>query len=279
MEGPCAGVTGRAGRAMLPGMAPTHALAPIAGMLLALACGGEPRGTRRAPLAAPSVVTAPSTLGSSVVLRREPSASPTASAAAAPGVVPGPLESAPRLVYRSLETGALSTRSTLRTRTLQRFEDQALLTVATQLSESDTSQPVLGPFDSPRIRRYLGRAKAQGDWVSFTLSDGEESVTLECTMGEVKVARATAVRTRAGRGQCAGDRGRWLPGSTTRVRALRCGRYEPAPDLDREEDMAFTAAPGIEFLFVNDDCVMQGGGYRFIPEDGSVGAIRAPHVL
>jgi hypothetical protein len=33
-------------------------------------------------------------------------------------------------------------------------------------------------------------------------------------------------------------------------------------------------APAIEYLWVNDDCSMQGGGYRDVPKDGSIASPR-----
>jgi hypothetical protein len=239
-------------------------------------CAGEPR--QASPPAAKSalvIVAPPPAVAPGAVTRT------TASAPAATPVIPDALANAPRLVYRSLDTGMLNARSTLVTRTLQRFEDQALLTVLSQTSDSSTSEPVLGPFGAPAIRRYLGTATTRGDTTTFSLVDGADKLTLECSMGHVQVAAATAVRKPVGGGQCDGDRGRWQPRATKRVAALRCGIHLPSPDYpaDRDEDMAFTAPPGIEFLFVNDDCVMQGGGYRLMPPDGGVGAIRPPGAL
>jgi hypothetical protein len=250
--------------------------------LVLLGCGaepGEPTVPASEPRAAPS--SAPSAAPS---IAPAPVTRTTASVAAPPPVIPEALSNAPRLVYRSFDTGVLNARSTLVTRTLQRFEDQALLTELTQTSNSSTFKPVIGPFDAPKIRRYLGTATTTGKVTTFTLTDGDTKLKLDCAMGDVKVAAATAVRASSGKGGCNGDRGHWVPAATKRVQALRCGIDETPPDPeypppDRFEEMAFTAPPGIEFLFVNDDCVMQGGGYRFVPANGEVGAIRTPGAL
>lgn len=171
------------------------------------------------------------------------------------------------------------TTSTLVTRTLQRFEDRALLTVETQTSSANNFNPDIGPFGAKAVRRFVGTVAEDGKRLTFELADAQESMKLICEMGTVKVAPASAVRRPSKPPGCNGDRGGWLPSTTKAVEALRCGIF-PAPDprdqVDRLEDMAFAAAPGVEFLYVNDDCVMQGGGYRFIPPDGSVRAIRPP---
>jgi len=38
--------------------------------------------------------------------------------------------------------------------------------------------------------------------------------------------------------------------------------------------VAFAPAPGVEWLYVNDDCVMQGGGFRWIAKDGAIASER-----
>jgi hypothetical protein len=66
-----------------------------------------------------------------------------------------------------------------------------------------------------------------------------------------------------------------VPARTGKVEALRCGVSETDdPTADRMEEMAFTAEPGVEFLAINDDCIMQGGGCRRIARDGSVANVR-----
>lgn len=258
---------------------------PRAGLSLTtamlLACSSEPREVAepQPTLPAPASVAAPiaaPTIAPAAVVRT------TASVAAPPPVIPTELAGAPKLVYRSLDTGAIAAQSTLVTRTLQRFEDKGLLTVERQISKSSTFEPVVGPFEAPTIRRYLGTAVTTGKTTRFTLEEGGEKIVLECAMGPVQVAAATAVRARSRQSEC-GDRGKWQPLATKRVEALRCGiddsPIEPMFPPDRREEMAFTAAPGIEFLFVNDDCVIQGGGYRFVPGGGGVGPIRPPGTL
>ena len=67
---------------------------------------------------------------------------------------------------------------------------------------------------------------------------------------------------------CSGDPGKFAPAATKKVEVLSCKH----PDFDAP--MIFGRAPGIEYLHVNDDCNMQGGGYRAIAADGSVAPVR-----
>ena len=133
---------------------------------------------------------------------------------------------------------------------------------------------------SPRSTKvYLGTVEVRGEAISITLSRGGEMLELSCEMGTIAAAAATAVRRphpRApGGDECYGDRGRWVPARAEKVQALRCGVSEADdPTADRMEKMAFTAEPGVEFLAINDDCIMQGGGYRRIARDGSVANVR-----
>ena len=53
-----------------------------------------------------------------------------------------------------------------------------------------------------------------------------------------------------------------------------CHEKPTNPDDVSPVEFTFGEAPGIEFLFVNDDCIIQGGGLRRVPSDGSVSAIR-----
>jgi len=47
-------------------------------------------------------------------------------------------------------------------------------------------------------------------------------------------------------------------------REYPCNHFQCATDL------LFATPPGVEWAYVNDDCVMQGGDYRAVPADGSI---------
>jgi len=102
--------------------------------------------------------------------------------------------------------------------------------------------------------------------------DDGKAFSLTCVTKSVAVAGATAVRVREGKRGCEGDQGKWKPGATRKAKALVCG------DMTSEMDPSFTfvAPPGpdIEYVWVNDDCSMQGGGYRDVPKDGSIAPVR-----
>lgn len=261
---------------MLPIHRP-YVLQPLLALALA-SCVVAPQAPAPAPRAPTPTVALPRAPATPAAA----SATASATASVAPSVaLSAELTSAPALIYRELNTGALPGRTTLVTHRLQRAANQALLTVETRSSENNgATLPVsIEPLGPPTVRRFAGTWTSTGAVTTFELSDGTESRKLVCEQGRVQVAAATAVRKREGRGGCEGDRGQWTPRATKRVEALRCGINHDPPDPayrpDRFEEQAFVPAPGVEFLFVNDDCVMQGGGYRFIPADGSVYAVRA----
>jgi hypothetical protein len=209
------------------------------------------------------------------------SALPSVSASARPSSELEALEAAPALVYRQLDTGAIMGKNQLVTHRLHQAEGRALLIVETRSSKRAMALTPerIEPLGPATVRRFSGTVRTVGTLTTFELADGADVLSLECEMGSVRVASATAVREREGRNQCEGDRGRWVPAATKPVRALRCGiDREPDPVFkpDRLEKMAFLEAPGLEFLWVNDDCAMQGGGYRLVPADESVHAVRKP---
>lgn len=199
-------------------------------------------------------------------------------AAGAPAV-PAELLDAPPWIYRELSTGVILHQSMLHTYTLRRHGNRALLTVDVQTAPSSTDPAAIGPWSPKSTKRYVGTVEVRGGAILMKLSHGGEILELPCAMGTLAAAAASAVRRPHPRGRdsdaCDGDRGRWVPGATTRIEVLRCGLFnEDDPDADRDERMAFMAAPGIEYLFVNDDCDQQGGGYRLIAKDGSIAKVR-----
>ncbi len=120
------------------------------------------------------------------------------------------------------------------------------------------------PFGPPVTRQLL--ATYEDSKLAYT--DGKDPVSLECAIKTVPVAGASAVRIREGKGGCEGDQGKWSPRATRKTKALVCG------DMSSEMDPTFTfvepPAPELEWVWVNDDCSMQGGGYRDVPKDGSI---------
>jgi hypothetical protein len=78
----------------------------------------------------------------------------------------------------------------------------------------------------------------------------EARLELDCKRDKLDVVGAKAVRA------CQGKQpGRWAPATTTKLDVLSCklaGFDVPMP---------FAAAPGVEYVQINDDC---GGGYRAI---------------
>ncbi|HEY5934179.1 MAG TPA: hypothetical protein VIU61_06090 [Kofleriaceae bacterium] len=186
-------------------------------------------------------------------------------------------------VYRELQTGAIRQRHTLAIYTLHRKGDRAALVVEQREATSpDPFVERIDGFATTSFRLYVGPVAARGRAQTFALADGAEKLDLPCKLATVAVAGASAFREpssapgRRGGEEC-GDRGSFRPPGTRRVEVLSCLPFaKDDPDPDRKEAIAFAPEPGIEFLFVNDDCSMQGGGYRAIAPGGAVASVRAP---
>jgi len=193
-----------------------------------------------------------------------PAPSPDAPAVDAAPAIPADLAAAPAWSGRSFYTGHIRATAVHSTATLQRLGDRALVTVdirEQKLRIGDTAPPAFGP---PVRRTFLGTF----DGKQLVYADGGETITLPCATKTVRVASATAVRVPEGKGSCEGDQGEWKPGKTRAQKALVCG--EMASEMDAAYTFVEPPAPAIEYLWVNDDCVMQGGGYRDVPKDGSI---------
>jgi len=185
----------------------------------------------------------------------------------------------PRLVFRSVLAGMLD-RNGVMTYTVARDGEGATLVVSSRQAP-DLDHDEL-------VETFTGRATEQGDALTldFVANGGPDFV---CTRRTVSAAQAGAVRVRSpgAQGDDCGDPGVWSPARTTRVRVWACregaARHPAAAvpvgdawereNAEREAlrtQLTFGDAPGIEYVRVNDDCVIQGGGLRLIPADGSV---------
>jgi hypothetical protein len=208
--------------------------------------------------------------------------------------------SGPIGVFREVTIGAILPRATASTYTLYRDGDRASVVVATQTGSDGATLPegITGWGDA-ESRTYSGSARELGGTLELDLRDATDRLDLVCTRKQESVAPATAVRVRTDTvgGDC-GDRGAWSPGATSSVVVLACNRRpaaptEPPPPAPTDPDearwereiaaeealrsqLSFGEGPGIEYLYVNDDCIIQGGGLRFIPADGSVANVRGP---
>lgn len=194
-------------------------------------------------------------------------------------MVPVELSTAPAWIGRQFDTGLVPQRHTHKTYTLQRYGRQALLRLETQLAGADGL--AIGTWQAQPVKVYLGIAEEKANLVTLKLSnvdDPTDTITLPCRRTAIAVARADAVRRSsipAAKQEC-GDRGRWHPASTRQIPALRClpladkpWNIEDSSTWDSAPHLAFAPSPGIEWLYVNDDC-LQGGGWREVPADRSI---------
>ncbi len=188
-----------------------------------------------------------------------------------------PIREQPAWVFRRLSTGAVRRQSDLTTETLTFSGDHATLTINQKSAPSGAmlGETIAGPWVDTSTKKLSGLVQNhQRGTVELTLRDGSDALDLLCGRQEVRVAAATAVRIRSSDDSECGDQGTWEPAATTPVSAWVCHAKPTNPDDVSPVEYTFGEAPGIEFLFVNDDCIIQGGGLRRVPSDGSVSAIR-----
>lgn len=166
------------------------------------------------------------------------------------------LAAAPAFVFRYYQTGK-ATPERIETWTLRRHGDHALVIVERRASAAATTTSTT---------RYIGT----GDGEKLTLAAGANQLALTCKPGKLAIAGATAVRQRhpAGKFKPCQDPGRWAPDATKTIDVLNC--FHP----DFAAPMVFAAAPGVEFVQVDDECEMKGGGYRAIGSDGALAPVR-----
>jgi hypothetical protein len=188
------------------------------------------------------------------------------------------LSGAPKWIGRRLMAGAVRGEQTHETFTLQRDGKDALVTVEMRHGVRARGDLLGEPTEWKQVwvKKFLGTAEEQGDVVTVAVVNGHESIDLRCERTKLAAARANAVRGRTPklRGEECGDTGRWVPGTTTRMQVLLCVDNPPANEPDEWEKLAFAEAPGIEWLHVNDDCIIQGGGWRAVAADGAIAKLR-----
>lgn len=189
--------------------------------------------------------------------------------AAVPDAPPAPdpaLAAAPAQVFRFHSTGLVpeKTGPRLETWTLRSLDGRGVVSVERMTPGDD------GGWRPGTQSLYLGTASDDGKTLTLALAAATDQLALTCTREKLDVAAANAVRKpspKRKRGEC-GDPGVWSPAKTKSISVLAC------KDPRYDAPMMFGPAPGIEYLHVNDDCQMQGGGYRQIAADGAIAPVR-----
>ncbi len=184
---------------------------------------------------------------------------------------PEELVKAPKWIGRRFLTGMDTRESTLETFTLQRVGERALLTVEA-IRADNKDDGTYDKWNKISLLQYLGTATTEGDVITIKVANRPLSLDWTCKLTKVDVAAATAVRDRDPKfkGKDCGDPGRWQPAATQKVEVLKCSTAyasddEQPPVVDSKDNLAFMAAPGVEWLWITDECVIQGGGWRRVP--------------
>ena len=179
-------------------------------------------------------------------------------------VVPTELSAAPAWIGRQFSTGLIVREHSHTTQTLRRHGLQAMLTVETQISKGMMEEPLV--WAAQPAKTFLGTAEEKAKVITLFLTnvaDPTDTIRLQCKRTTIAAARPTAVRGPSPKADECGDEGRWSPTGTKRVSVLSCDSGQAGAAI------AFAPSPGIEWLFVNDDC-LQGGGYRQVKPDRSI---------
>jgi hypothetical protein len=198
------------------------------------------------------------------------------------------------LTFRRFSTGMVRTSSSLTTYTLRRSGTQATLEeIDAVLNHGNQLAPDTygkGWVESaPKL--YAGPVVERGGGAfDLELTAGGEELALVCKPAKVEAAAANATRTRSSKDMECGDRGAWRPGNLVAVDVIACRARpegdEPPPPTDPDElswhreeikksTLMFAAPPGLEYLYVNDDCRIQGGDLRLVAPNKAIAEVRA----
>jgi hypothetical protein len=174
------------------------------------------------------------------------------------------------LVHRRFVTGT-NTESSLATYTLRIAGERAELVVRTRSAER-TFPPTANVerWETDETETRVGVAKRTKLGVALRFGNLE----LECTREQAYVARAAAVRAAPpSTAACPRQSGAWSPADTITADVLDCTPADAEEILDHMV-WRFARSPGIEWLELEDVCGLVGAGWRQIPADGSVAAVR-----
>jgi len=184
--------------------------------------------------------------------------------------IPAELTSAKPWIARRYMTGMIRGSTPHETFLLQRAGTKALVTrevrMPTQWKRGKGLENEVTAWRLESSTQLLGTIEEKGTKVTLSVANGTDKLELSCKKTKVAAARPDAMRGRSPKYSECGDTGRWVPASTKQVAVIKC---DP-PEDDSWNQLAFAAAPGVEWLHVNDDCVIQGGGWRQVPVDGAI---------
>ncbi len=162
---------------------------------------------------------------------------------------------------------------------LRRAGDQASLRVIVETAERPSNMDSVWPetWTIARTTTFVGPSRRDGKRTKFHLTSAAGVVLdLSCSVVRQAIHRRGASFVPeprvAGRyyAECTGT-GVWRPAATRTVDVLACSASDR--DLDHYGQFGATAIvlapqPGVESVFINSDCLLQGGGYRRLdPKD------------
>lgn len=175
--------------------------------------------------------------------------------------------------FRSLHVGLVQKMSQLTRFTLKLQGDEATMVVQHQFMEGSDADVVGGEWQTFRTETVRGTVRKDGGSVGaleLQLTGSGTAYAFGCRRMRIEVAVAHAVRIPdpAFTDEC-GNEGTWSPAVKVSREILYCESGEIGPfEMGR--------GAGLELLWVNDDCIMQGNGVREVADDGAIAPPRAP---
>jgi hypothetical protein len=177
-------------------------------------------------------------------------------------------------VFREVSVGLIVT-PTRQTLILRRVGDQASLRMIVESAERPAGVNTVWPeaWTVARTTTFVGQARRDGKRTRFHLTSAVGVVLdLACSGARQAIHRRDASFVTeprvAGRyyAECTG-RGVWRPAATQTVDVLACSASDRQGDIDHFGQFGGTAVvlalqPGVEAVYINSDCLLQGGGYR-----------------
>lgn len=179
-------------------------------------------------------------------------------------------------VFRELSFGLIVV-ATRQTSVLRRDGDRASLRVTIETPPHAPGRKLGGSEVEPttwevaQTETFVGTVRAEGKRTVFHLRSATgKPLDLSCAPGRRAIHRrgAQLVPHRDAPGhyhaECT-ETGVWRPSATQTIDVLTCGASDR--DADHFGQFGGTALllapmPGVESVFVNSDCLLQGGGYR-----------------
>ena len=147
---------------------------------------------------------------------------------------------------------------------LETTGDRARLTIARERNAVARLDAWTLPWSVDSTDVLVGTVARSATRADYELANRTRRVHLSCSPHVYAAVHAATARLLASAGDCRDPRGQWEPASTERISGIGCARTEGAPGspVTDRPPLAFTVAPGIEWVDEQNGCVAYGQGFR-----------------